>query len=205
MALGPADADAQPRKQLLDLAGRPMLVRILDAIDASRAAACVAVVNAHIASRIETLRPGRARLHYAVNPRPESEMIESIQIGLQAARTLAQASDRPPSSPALDGFLVCPADHPCITPQIIDRCIDAFDQNPSRIVIAAHRGRRGHPIILPADLAFDVLSWPAARGLNELRRLHPERVSLVDIGDEGVLIDVDTPADLQRARDRISR
>ena len=78
--------------------------------------------------------------------------------------------------------------------------IAAFATSPDRISLATYHGRRGHPMILPGDLAHEVLSWPASRGLNELRREHPDRAVEIEIEDPGVVIDVDTPADLEAAR-----
>jgi molybdenum cofactor cytidylyltransferase len=68
------------------------------------------------------------------------------------------------------------------------------------LIIAAYAGRRGHPIVLPEDLAAEVASWPASHRLSELREREPRRVLLVETGEPGVLVDVDTPADLERAR-----
>lgn len=186
-----ASAANAPCKQLESVGGEPMLVKVLNAIEASRLAGCCIVVNPEIVTSLEVLRPANPRRIYAVNDRPDSEMIESIQLGLGAVR------------PGMDGYLICPGDHPCITTAVIDICLDAFEQNPSRIVIASHRGRRGHPLILPADLAFDVQSWPPSRGLNEIRTLHADRVRIVEVPDAGILIDVDTPSDLETARERL--
>ncbi len=193
-------SDSSPPKQLADIGDRAMLAAVLDALDVSGVVGVIVVVNPLIRETIRTQRPETTRRIYVVNDRPDSEMIESIQLGLQnIPRDPLSPSPSLPLSPS--GCLICPGDHPCITPAAINECIEGFVQDPSRIVIASHAGRRGHPIVLPGDIVFDVLSWPPSRGLNEVRTLHADRVKIVEVDEPGILIDVDTPEDLQRARD----
>lgn len=188
-------------KQLSELHGQPMLVRVLDAMEASNLAGAVVVVNSEVTTTIQTLRPLGTRRRYALNDRPEGEMIESIQIGLQTA--IEWSKEIATCKPGGCGYLICPGDHPCIEASVVDRCVAEFITRPDRIVVATNEGRRGHPLILPGDLARQVLSWPTSRGLNELRREYPQRVLEVEVADPGVLIDVDTPADLDQARKMI--
>ncbi len=115
-------------------------------------------------------------------------MIDSIRIGLDAIhRAEAPQPDRPV------GVLVVPADMPTIGAATCQRCMAAFADDPGRIVIATHAGRRGHPIIFPLSLrtAIDDLTG----GLNELPKRFPKRVHLVDTEDTGSIQDVDTPDD----------
>jgi molybdenum cofactor cytidylyltransferase len=176
-------------KQLALVAGRPMLVAVLDVLDQSRVRDVIVVVNPRVRDELARLCPPGPRRHFVVNDRPDSEMIESVQMGLRAARE---------RSPGVAGCLVCPGDHPCLTRQDVDRCIAAFESAADRIVVATHAGRRGHPIVIPADLCGLVEAWPATRRLNELRELYADRVLPVE-ADAGALIDVDTPEDLAEA------
>lgn len=185
-------------KQLLDVGGRPMLLRVVDALLGSRVRRAVVVTNAQVAPVAHEWRPAGARLAYAINPDPDGEMIESVQLGL---RTLGAECDGIEGEPArAAGYLVCPGDHPLLTSCVVDRCLDMFAQDPTRLVIAAHQGKRGHPLIVPAELACELLSWPAQRRLNELRELHADRVRLCEVREIGAVVDVDTPEDLARAR-----
>jgi len=167
-----------------------MLATIMDALEASRVASLVVVVNPLIAEAIQVERPPTNCRHYVINDRPDSQMIESIQIGLARALRLA---------PAGGGVLICPGDHPCIRPQTIDQCLAAFASAPDRLVIAAYQGRRAHPIILPADLARAVMFWVPTDRLDNLPARYCERVQQVEVDDPGILIDVDTPADIDVA------
>ncbi len=197
------DSAAAPAKQLARLGDRSMLAVVLDALDASRVAGAVVVVNADVAPAIEAERPPTARRVYVLNPHPDGEMIESVQLGL--ARAWATATSGPTGQPGSGelqygqgpaGFLICPGDHPGVTTRAVDACVAAFAASSGSIVVAACNGRRGHPLIVPADLADVVATWPSTARLNELRSRFADRVLEVETGEPGVLTDVDVPEDL---------
>lgn len=129
--------------------------------------------------------PADSRVCIAVNDNTDSEMIDSIRIGLSRLTQLQPHSD--------DGVLVVPGDMPTLTTSTCCACIEIYRANPRRIVIATHKGRRGHPIIFPFSLrsAVDALT----DGLRMLPRTFPERVLLVETEDPGVQLDVDTTQD----------
>jgi molybdenum cofactor cytidylyltransferase len=68
--------------------------------------------------------------------------------------------------------------------------MDAFREEPTRIIVATHAGRRGHPLIFPAMLRGEVIRLQ--EGLNTLATRHADRVRTVETGDPGVVEDVDT-------------
>lgn len=157
--------------------------------------------------------PHDRRVTVAFNEDAESEMIDSVRIGLavllsrivEDGRGSRESSaiknrrstvdDRPPQ-PASGGILVVPADMPAVTADSYRKCFDAFRLDPGRIVIAACGGRRGHPVIFPNSLApkLDRLTG----GLKELVDANGACVTLVETNDPGVLCDVDTLADYER-------
>jgi molybdenum cofactor cytidylyltransferase len=96
--------------------------------------------------------------------------------------------------------LVCPGDLPALTANDVDVCIAAFRRHSDRIVVAVRAGRRGHPIIFPAKLIPFVESSACDHGLNALPRALPKRVLEVECPSDGILHDVDTPADLDPSR-----
>ena len=79
-----------------------------------------------------------------------------------------------------------------------DACLAAYRARPGKIVIATRDGRRGHPIILPAELADAVRSPLCDDGLNCLTRNRDELVLEAVCGSDGILTDIDTPDDLER-------
>ncbi|MCX2890947.1 MULTISPECIES: nucleotidyltransferase family protein [Pseudomonas] len=66
----------------------------------------------------------------------------------------------------------------------------------SNIVLPRHAGQQGHPVIFGRDF------WPALRqlagdeGARAVVQAHRDRCVVVEVGDAGVLLDVDTPRGL---------
>jgi CTP:molybdopterin cytidylyltransferase MocA len=165
------------RSTLLDAVLQPLTPEV---------AGTVVVTYREIAEQLKVDRFPRTYL--AINDDPQSEMIDSIRIGLGewcGRETIAEN----------DGFLVCPGDHPGIAAEDFRRCVEAFRRNSSRIVIAAHQDQRGHPIIFPASIAAFVESASCDGGLNALPNAHAEKITLVPCESVGVTRDVDTPDD----------
>lgn len=156
----------------------------------------VLVTRSELVTRLSL--PIDKRLSVAVNDDSSSQMIDSIRIGLSALLDDDAASggankNRPsPIDRASDctGILVVPGDMPGLAVATCRFCAEAFRQEPSKIIIAAHNGRRGHPLIFPAALQSVVHQLDG--GLNALLDLHRDRVRLVETGDPAALEDVDT-------------
>ena len=173
-------------KQMLDVAGRPMLLAVLEPLAAAQIVGIALVTHRAIAAQM-----GVAHLPGAFvvsNERENSAMIDSVRLALRVWLQRAAIADH-------DGFLVCPADHPGIATADFDACIAAFRAAPDRIVIATRAARRGHPIIFPATLTPFVESPACDEGLNALPRAFPDRATAVECRSPGVTTDVDTPED----------
>ena len=176
-------------KQLLDVAGRPMVLATLQPLAAAQIAGVVLVTHRAITTQlgVDDL-PG---VVVAYNEDDTSEMIDSIRLGLHAWLEREIVADH-------DGFLICPGDHPGITTADFDHCIAAFRRTPDRIVIASRAGRRGQPTVFPASFVPFAQSIACDTGLNALPRSHSERVLTVECPSPGVGQDVDTPRDYDR-------
>ncbi len=177
-------------KAALPVRGRPMLHRVAESLLGAQLDRIVIVVAEEGRPLAEPLAD---RCDIVINPRPDAEMIESIQLAIRHIRA-ACSPGRP------DGLLVCPVDAADLSPGTIRTCAAAFRQAPDRIVIATHDGRRGHPIVFPHQLADEVLALAPAEGLNQLPRRYPEAVLEVPCDDPGVLRNVNTPSDYDGLR-----
>ena len=67
-----------------------------------------------------------------------------------------------------------------------------------RVVYAQYRGRRGHPVAFAAELYSELIQLRGDEGARRVMARYPAHGQEVD--DPGVLMDVDTAADLQAAR-----
>lgn len=185
-------------KQLLDCGGRPMLLATLEPLSAAAVTGVALVTSRSIVEQINKGGPClQAWVGDAANERfilynddPSSEMIDSVRFGLTAWH------ERVPIG-ARDGFLVCPADHPGITTADFNKCIRAFIDSPNRVVVAAHGGRRGHPIVIPAALASFVASPACDDGLNAVGQAYHDRILQVETSSPAVTRDIDTPDDYE--------
>lgn len=68
----------------------------------------------------------------------------------------------------------------------------------------AHRGRARHPVVLPKGI-FHQLASTNHSTLREFLSAHRDATHLVEVSDDGLDFDLDTPADYEAARRRFLR
>ena len=135
-----------------------------------------------------------ARLHVAardvvVLPEVGTPGGEALGMGYSIS---AGVSARPDAA----GWLVLPADMPLVQPATLVAVARQLANHA--VVYAQHKGRRGHPVGFSAELYSELV---ALRGDEGARRLVSRFPALaVETDDPGVLVDVDTEADLEAVR-----
>jgi molybdenum cofactor cytidylyltransferase len=98
----------------------------------------------------------------------------------------------------IDGILVHLVDHPFIDPILVDRMIERFYDSKKSIAVPTFKGRRGHPVIFSRRLFPELLGAPLDQGAKPVVRAHAGDTLEVEAGDEGILLDIDTPEDYRR-------
>ena len=98
--------------------------------------------------------------------------------------------------PNAGGWLVLPGDMPLVRPATLRRSRSALDHHP--VAYAQHRGRRGHPVGFAAELYSELVALSGDEGARRLVARYP--AFAVELDDPGMLIDIDTEADLVAAR-----
>lgn len=124
-----------------------------------------------------------------LNSAPERGMLSSILEGLRA---LTEGDVEPMREPVL----VCPADLPTIRAETIGLLIESYRTSSGPLLVPAHRGRRGHPLLIGPPLLSEVAHLDPAIGLRQLLEHHP--VQEIPVADPGVVRDVDTPGQYLR-------
>lgn len=119
-----------------------------------------------------------------VNPTPEDGPISSVRIGLLSRPIEAELA------------VVAQVDHPAVRPETVRDLVDLARSRTGAVVIPTYDGRGGHPVAIPKEL-FPVILDPKTPSLRDAIGDHP-RVHRWPCGDPGVLVDVDTPEDLDR-------
>lgn len=114
-----------------------------------------------------------------------AEMIASVKAGLAVARGLDPTAD----------VLLHPADHPEVRRETLDLLIQIAAEQPGLAVMPTFGGAGGHPVLIPAELAVDIVSYEGPGGLRQFWIDHADQCIRREIDDPGVVFDLDTPAD----------
>ena len=99
--------------------------------------------------------------------------------------------------PETRAVLVLPGDIAKIDSRSIDKVVNSYILGGGTILVAAHNGRHGHPILIDRKLFRDIAQiTEETRGLKSLIKNHENEIRLIEVGTDNVLRDVDTPEDL---------
>ena len=104
-------------------------------------------------------------------------------------------------APDVEAFMIYPVDHPLIRAEDVRAIIDAYAGNRGkgkRIYIPSYGLKRGHPIIVDAELRGDFESLADDRTVGMLIDLHAARIHYVEVSRPYVLMDMDTPEEYDR-------
>jgi molybdenum cofactor cytidylyltransferase len=110
-------------------------------------------------------------------------------MGYSIAAGVAERSGAP-------GWLVLPADMPLVRPSTLLAVASALEHHA--VVYAQHKGRRGHPVGFAAELFSELILLDGDDGARRVLARYPSHAE--EVADAGVLMDVDTPADLATLR-----
>jgi molybdenum cofactor cytidylyltransferase len=105
---------------------------------------------------------------------------------------------------ATDSWLLLPADHPTLQPEVIRQLLQERREQPGHsIFIPTYNCRRGHPTLIGWQYTAELRVWPAGQGLNRFLRQKTDATWECSMSFPDVLLDLDTPKDYQRlVRDR---
>ena len=98
--------------------------------------------------------------------------------------------------PDASGWLVLPADMPMVQPATL-RAV-ARELVHHAVAYAQYKGRRGHPVGFSAELYSELATLSGDEGARRLIARYP--AFGLEVDDPGVLVDVDTLADLASVR-----
>lgn len=87
-------------------------------------------------------------------------------------------------------------------PVVSLRTLQMLEENADcdSIVYPVHRGRRGHPVLFGSRFLSALGGSSGDQGASRLLKEYADSCRAVTVDDPGVLLDVDTPGDLVRAR-----
>lgn len=169
-------------KALLDYRGETFVARLVRVLSA--ACDSVTVVLGNQTDAIRPYVPNRARV--VVNPDPDRGQLSSLQTALAEA-------------PA-DDFAFIPVDCPAVEEGTVERLARAFAARSAStlFVIPRKAGKRGHPVFATGAVAVEMLALPPTAEAREIVHRYVDRTVYVDVEDDGIFTDIDTPEDYRR-------
>ncbi len=173
-------------KQLLTLGHKPVIRHCLDNIIAAGIQQIAVVLGAESNGTAAAIRDLSVTI--VVNEKTGSEMAESVRTGLRSLKS--------PSS----GVLICLGDHPLASAETMRTLTLAHRESPDNIIIPAYNRRRGHPSLFPGMLLDEIFSGGTLRNIIDR---HSQRVRMIEVPDEGVILDMDTREDYENIVKRI--
>ncbi len=174
-------------KLILPLGGGTVIARVIRALREGGAETIVVVATPADFAGADVLadEATRAGAVVIVADSATADMRASVELGLDRLRL----------GPAPSVVLLAPGDSPGITPELVRRIIALASAEPASIVVPRCRGRRGHPVALPWELASEIRDLPTGTGANALLDARADRVVMLDVDDPGTTADLDTPED----------
>lgn len=175
-------------KLLLDLGGRPVIVRSVERILASGADEAVVVVGPDGEPIREALAGLRVR--FVLNPHPVEGQGSSIRHGVAGLAADAEAA------------IVALGDQPTIPSPVVPRLIETFRMVDAFIIAPVYRGVQGNPVLFRASVFPELLALTGDRGARSVVEKDPTRVTYVPF-DHPVPPDIDTDDDYRRVKESL--
>jgi molybdenum cofactor cytidylyltransferase len=189
LAAGQSRRMGGPNKLLAEVDGAPMVAYVARRLLASRARPITAVLG-NQADAVEAAL-GKLPVERVRNPEFAGGLSTSLKRGIAAL----------PSD--LEGALICLGDMPLISGRHIDRLIAAFNPLEGRaIVVPTRRGKRGNPVLWSKRFFPEMAELAGDVGAKHLIGEHAELVAEVEMDDDAILVDIDTPEALEALRQK---
>ncbi len=129
----------------------------------------------------------RLGVSFVKNQHYDQGMFSSIQTGVRQLGGQSLA------------FFLQPADIPFVQPDTIQSLIAAFSNGETDICRPCYLGKHGHPPLISLALSGPILEFAEAGGMRALLARYAEKSRDVQCNDPGILLDIDTPEDYEKA------
>ncbi len=146
----------------------------------------IIVVGGHRIERIIEITKKYPTVQVVLNKHYEKGMFSSVQEGVRHLKG--------------DWFFMMPGDYPFINKHVFQKLKKTMETSDSGydIFIPTSKGRKGHPVLIRKNLKDEILKEPADSTLKTV--INRNSCLLVEVGHEGILMDVNTMEDYERAK-----
>lgn len=172
-------------KQLLSIAGQPLLLKSVEAAIESGIKNIIVVLGANEEAHRQVIMD--AGVQVVVNTDWKKGMGNSLKAGL--AYVLQQL-------PKVEAVVTMVCDQPRITSDQLKKLIAEYESSESTIVASFYQGVAGVPVLFHRTLFSELLSMPDEAGAKKILQQHPHLVKTVFF--PGGEIDIDTEDDLRK-------
>ena len=177
-------------KQLLPFGEKTVLQAVVDTLLEADLDGILVVLG----HRADAVRDSLAErpVSFHLNPDYRNGMFTSILSGLAALEKSADAA------------LIALGDQPNVRASVVRKVAAAYRKGNKGIVVPIYRGKRGHPALVDLGRYLSkIRSLTGEDGLKPVMRGNPGDTQEVEVADEGVLRDIDTPEEYRAELDRI--
>ena len=184
LAAGESKRMGKP-KMLLPFRGSTILESVIRSVLETNCPNVLVVLGAESIRIQELLRNYPVLTVY--NPNYSQGMLSSVQTGFAALPSEARS------------VLIVLGDQPGIPGPVFESVMAASQINPDSIVLPVHQGRRGHPVMIPAQYRSEIATLSPTIGLRQLLQRHPDSVLELGVESPEILQDIDDPKAYQDA------
>ena len=185
LAAGQSQRMGRQNKLLAEIDGTAMVAHTVDAILASTVES-VTVVLGHEADRVRDSLSSR-NVTFVENPDYAEGLSASLKRGLASL------------PPGTDAALICLGDMPRISAAEIEYLIASYAPNQGHVIcVPTHNGKRGNPVLIGRRFFAEVQDIAGDVGARTLIGFYPDLVIEVEMENDAILLDIDTPEALAK-------
>lgn len=118
----------------------------------------------------------------------KGEMLSSVQVGLAGIK------------PGTEAVLIGLGDQPQVQERSVRLVAKTYFESGATIVIPSFQMRRGHPWLVTRQHWDEILEMRSPESLRNFLNRHRDEIHYVEIEDDSILQDLDTPEDYRRAK-----
>lgn len=166
-------------KALLDAGGRSFLAAVVGALVGGGCDPVVVVVGP--GQDDEARRAKAAGALVLDNPDPGEGPITSLRLALAVLEGQAE------------GVAFLPVDHPLVTPETVATLVETLLSGDAPLVLPTFQDERGHPAVFRHTLFAELRDPALEGGARMVVHAHLDDATLVEVDDQGVVQDIDTP------------
>lgn len=183
LAAGSSRRMGADNKLLLTFNDKTMVSHVIDQL-LSSAIDDIIVVTGNDADKVKASITQNVR--FIDNPDYDQGLSTSVKAGIDALANHC------------DGVMICLGDMPYIMAKDYNKLLSAFQKG--KIITPTTQGKIGNPLIFSQKYFADFNSLNGDKGARNLLKKYPDDVIEVDLDNEAIFNDIDTPEDYQNHR-----